>query len=573
MENSRKRQIILIAALIFISAVLVYANTIKGDFIWDDEYLILNNSQIKNISNVPNVFTTYLGYGSDNRNNFYRPLQELSNMADYRIWGQNPAGYHLTNILLHAIVAVMVFIFLIALMGGILPAGIAAMLYAIHPIHTEAVAYIAGRSDPLSAIFMLGSLVAFIGFVKEKAKTAKEGELLFMFSLALFVLALLSKEISVIMPVLVFLYLFLIVKDADEEVYRKVRHRWIPYAAITAVYAALRVTILNFSAGAPDSAIGGIALPLRLLTFFKTIWVYLGLIIFPTGLHMERTTSPVMSALDPTAFYALIIIAGVFWAVKISYKRNKLVTFAILWFFANLIPVTNIVPINSFVAEHWVYMASIGPFLLIGMGISFLLRQNEGKKSLYGWGIVGLISAYCGFLAITTVVRNADWRDEISFFKSTLKYKPTNAKVHLNLGNTYFEKEEYGEALEEYKSTIKIDKNFAEAYGNMASIYLKNGDPRRAEKYLKRAVALKDDYPVAHYSLGIVYYRNGKFEKAEEELIKVTRQLPQFYHAWNLLGRTYVKLDETEKAKEAYQMSLKIFPLQPAVKEQLSEIK
>ncbi|MFQ5953246.1 MAG: hypothetical protein ACE5JK_07585, partial [Candidatus Omnitrophota bacterium] len=193
--------------LVFIVAFMAYANTLPNDFIWDDEYLILNNSQIKSFVHLPNVFRTYVGYGSENINNFYRPIQEISNMIDYFLWGEYPVGFHLTNVVLHALVSMMVFVFLFYLTGSVMVSCIAALFYSVHPVHSEAIAYIAGRADSLYAFFMLLSLVFFIRYVNGFRK----GENIpgrYAWSIIFFILSLLSKEIIITMPILIFLYMF-----------------------------------------------------------------------------------------------------------------------------------------------------------------------------------------------------------------------------------------------------------------------------------------------------------------------------------------------------------------------------
>ena len=258
---------------IFAMAFLVYANMLDGEFIWDDEYLIVNNSQIKSFSHLLNTFRTYVGYGSENVNNFYRPMQEISNMLDYRVWGLDPSGFHLTNNVLHSIVSVLVMIFVLSLTKNILAAFISALLYAIHPVHSEAVAYIAGRADLLYTIFMLLSLIYYsrsVAVCKGRAPTLRSNENKYYLSLAFFVLALLSKEMAMVIPLIIFVYtLFIIKNDDGDGAYKIFKFRWIPYAVILGIYGVLRSTILNFNIAAPVSAFGKNPIGLSASYFFQ----------------------------------------------------------------------------------------------------------------------------------------------------------------------------------------------------------------------------------------------------------------------------------------------------------------
>ena len=562
----RPLKLIGVCAMIFMVAFLVYANTLRNDFIWDDEYLILNNSQIKSFKHLPNVFKTYVGYGSENINNFYRPIQEISNMVDYSLWGMKPFGFHLTNVTLHALVSVLVCVFIFFITGDILAAGTGALFWAVHPVHTEAVAYIAGRADPLYSVFMLLSLVLFMNYTR-RVRSKRRAPAFYAASLAVFVISLLSKEIIITMPLLVFLYIFYFVRpEGDIGTYRKVRWSWVPYAAIVAFYGYLRLTVLNFAHIAPPSVFGKIPLANRLLTFLRSVMTYFELLVYPHDLHMERTIAITKNIFDLQAIGALLAVAAVGYAAYIAYKKdNRVVSFALVWFFVNLLPVSNLVPINSFMAEHWLYMASVGIFLIVGVTVSALYRKVLPGNLFYRGALMLAVAVVIGMYAMGTVLRNNDWKDEITFFRNTLKYHPHNARLYLNLGNTYFEKGEIDSAVEQYRKAIEINPKYAVAYGNIGSAYLNRGDLAKAEEYLTKAIALQQKYPIAHYNLGIVYQHKRKYDESIEELRIATEQLPQFYQAWNMIGRTYLRLGKTAEAKAAFERSLAIMPDQDKV--------
>ena len=567
-----KMKILGMCLLVFIVAFAVYANTLKADFIWDDEYLILKNSQIKTFTHLGNVFKTYVGYGSENINNFYRPVQEISNMVDYGIWGEKPFGFHLTNTILHALVATMVFIFLFCLSGSIMVSGIAAVFYAVHPCHTEAVAYIAGRADSLYSFFMLLSLVLFMKSA-DKVRAGKQEYLLYAVSVVAFIFSLLSKELVITMPIILFLYLFYFVRGTDEgKHYRSLLWRIVPYVIIVGEYVYLRLTVLNFANIAPPSAFGKIPLVLRFVTFLKTIFIYLRLLILPTDLHMERTLGISRSLFELTAVLTIAAIVFICFLIYKTYKTNKLASFAIVWFFVNLIPLSNVVPINSFLAEHWIYMASVGLFLLFGMGAAWAYKKISLKGKAPAVIFLTILALFIGLYARGTILQNKNWENEIAFFGSSLKYHPKNARLHLNLGNTYFEQGDVDKAIEEYQKAITIDRRYAVAYGNIGSSYLRKGNNAEAEKYLIKAVSLKYNYPIAHYNLGIILLKKAQPDEALKEFKIATEQLPQFYQAWNMAGQTYLKLGDRSKAKEAFQRSLNIMPNQKRVNQILKRL-
>lgn len=564
-SSKNRKKIVVMAVLIFLFTAFVYLSTLGNDFIWDDEYLILNNSQIKSFSHILNVFKTYVGYGSENVNTFYRPMQELSNMVDYFLWARDPKGFHLTSLLLHAACAVLVFIFVFYLCGNAPVSFLTGLFYGIHPIHTEAVAYIAGRADSLYSIFFLLSFICFIRYTNRLIKGAPTGILLYL-SVGFFIPSLLSKEIGMILPLLLVLYVSVMLKGRIvPNTYKRIKNLWIPYAAVALVYIFMRFTVLNFFKIAPPTVLAAIPFLNRMLTFFKTVLVYFGLLLFPLGLHMERTIPVTRYLLEPDSLVALVVVFGVLAGGVTFYKKNRLISFFIFWFFINLLPMSNIYPINSFIAEHWLYMASVGYFFVISLLLYALYKKGKANI-LYRSLVILFITALLLVYSLLTIARNLDWKNEISFFENTLKHSPKNARLYLNLGNTYFEKRQFDKALEQYQKSIAVNANNPEAYGNIGALYMGKGNLKEAENHLKKAIGLNFVQPIAHYNLARAYEMSGRRNEAIEELEISVKQLPQFYQASNLLGELYLKNGNKAKALESFQRSLRVMPNQSRVK-------
>lgn len=566
-------RLFVVCLLVFVCAFTVYANTLKGDFVWDDEYLILNNSQIKSFKHLPNVFKTWVGYGSENINNFYRPIQEISNMVDHFFWGRQPMGFHLTNIVLHALVCALAALFLYRLSGSLAASFAGGIFYAVHPVHTEAVAYIAGRADSLYSLFFLAAMILFVKYAEAKRNGTKTGMGTYIISAAFFAVSLLSKEIAIVLPLLVFIYVLYFGRNKEGRILPSLRWVWVPYALIAVVYAWLRITVLSFSDVAPQSVFGRIPLVFRLITFFRTVIIYFKLMLFPVDLHMERNISISNTLLDLEAAGAVAFILFLAWIAWKTFRKNRLISFGVVWFFANLLPVSNIIPINSFLAEHWIYMASVGIVLIVGLGIAEVYDRYLKNRMFLKISFTSLMVLWAGLYAAGTVQRNDDWKDEITFFNSTLKYHPKNARLYLNLGNTYYEKGEIEKAIEQYRKSIEMNQNYAVAYGNIGSAYLNKGDRERAEEYLVKAIELRKEYPIAHYNLGIIYLQKGRIREAMEELEVSTEQLPQFYQAWNMLGRVRLKAGDVVGARNAFERSVAILPGQKEIKDILDRTK
>ena len=543
--------------LITISVFLVYANTLKNDFIWDDEFLVRDNLFIRSFTHLKELFTSHLASSSPNVNNFYRPIQDLSYMVDYFLWAYEPMGFHLTNIILHALCAVFVYVLILKIFANYKVALLTAMLFGVHPINTQAITYVAGRADPLYLFFFL---LAFISFLKVISKLETDNKIpiyFFVISLACYAISILSKEIGIILPIFLFLYHKAFLEKTRIEI--KARRLYPPYFIIAGIYIFLRKTVLDFSTLSPSTLMARFNLYDRLVTFFKVIVEYLRLLILPLGLRMERTIKVAHSMFEPEALLAAVIIALIFFGIFKAYKgRRRKVFFVSLWFFAGLITVSNIVPINSFIAEHWLYLPAIGIFALAGMGIvklSSLIKPRTLKVVPIAASIMLLL-----FYSHLTIERNKDWKDEVTFFKSTLKYSPNNSRLHLNLGNTYSEQGMNQKALEEYKKAAELLPGDPIAYGNMGSIYMGMRQYDKAESFLKKALNIKPDFADVIFNLARLYEDKGDYTLALEQYKKAVRIRPNFLEAHMNLGSLYLRKNEIEKSLYHWKEALRINP-------------
>ena len=478
--------------LIIIAGIAVYTNSFKNEFVWDDEWIVGVNPQIRSFALLPKVFSTGLfqAYGVG-EGSFYRPMQVLTYMVDYKLWQLRPFGYHLTNIALHILCALLLFAIVNTLVGDVRPAFIASLLFVVHPIHTQAVTYISGRADPLSVVFVLASLFCFI---KNKR----------IASFAFFIFALLTKEAAAILPFFLALYLFSFKKMGTVPIrglspFSSI----IPFFAVIGVYAILRQTALNFSEG---SFLAATPLALRLLTACKNVFAYLGLLIAPVGLHMSRRVVFVESLLD---FKVLSSLAGLaligLWMFRMR-KKSPVMFFFAGWFFIGIIPVSNIVPLNATLAEHWAYLPSMGLFALVGIGCA----------RLGGPVVLFLVTACVIFYGFLTMERNKDWRNPLSIYTATKKYVPGNFRLRNNLGRLYFHKGMLDEAIGEYEASLLIQPLYAQAHSNLGVAYAAQGRHEEAIAEYKRALELDRRLLKTYRNMADAYMKIGREKEARE---------------------------------------------------------
>ena len=547
----------LLTAVLIAAAFLLYANSLENSFVWDDEALVLGNPAIRSLEGVPRLFTARL-FPEIPGGNFYRPVQSLSYAVDYSLWRLDPFGYHLTNILIHAGNAVLVYLLLLVLTGRRDISFMAALLFAVHPAATEAVDYVSGRADLLAAFFLYVSLLCSVA--RERLFTRQDGYgaarvFLFLAAVLSFVLALLAKEATVVLPLLLLLCTFCFgVTRAGTETTPPGR-RWGLYGTLfiaAAVYLCIRTAMFLGSTGAVSS--NPYPFYERFLSSFKVILLYLKLLVFPFPLSMERVVPMETSFFSPAVFLPLLFLCAVAAAAVKAYRVSKAAFFGIAWFFIALLPYMNWFPLNAEMAEHWVYVPSVGFFLLAALGVARLHRSMPPRLA---YSIFALVLVCLSFL---TVRRNLDWRDNETIYTQTARYSPGSPRARYNLGNIYMEKGRFREAIEEYRASIRLKAGDARTRRNLGKALLGLGRPREAIGEFKAAVSLDPSSPESHTSLGAAYGMAGLHEEAIRELEMVVRFEPGSADAHNNLASVYTNTGRFEDALAEYEKALAIDP-------------
>ncbi|RKY32177.1 MAG: hypothetical protein DRP74_03205 [Candidatus Omnitrophota bacterium] len=524
---------------LFSVGLLIYLNSFFNYFLWDDELLIVKNGYIRSWTNIFKVFLVDIFHWT-NKSNFYRPLFTLSLMFDYSFWRLEAFGYHLTNFFLHLSNSFLIFYLLRFLRQNKRISLITALLFLVHPVHTEAVTYISGRADPLAVLF---SLLTFLFFIKSLSPERIKYIFFYFLSLFFYTCALLSKEIALALPLFLLTYDFLFSPPRKNllSILKKL-YKHLAFLLITLAYIGLRINLFGFaSKGAVPYS-----LPLRVINLPHVYAFYIYILILPFNLRVERFL-PLIEKMDAGFFlYAFLLIAVIFWAAK-SYRRSKLIFFFSLWFFINIFIVANIVmPLNAVVAEHWSYLASIGFFYIAACGFDKFLRPRfvflkwaptlKFRRSLF----VIIVTTLC----LLTISRNFQWKSPVIFFESTLRasegqFSIRDTRVRYNLANAYASRGDLDKAIQEFK----------------------------------RVLEERPDITRVYYSLGLTYARKGLYEEAENKLLKTIELDPGYLQAYYTLGSLYLKQGDRQKAKLVWKKALEIEPRFPREKELLEQLK
>lgn len=533
--------------LIFLITIIVYANSLVNPFIWDDLMLIGENYQIKHHSNFFKIFTSSLApspYSNSTLTIYYRPIQTLTYIFDYHIFRLNPWGYHLSNVLLHVVCVLLIYSFISLLTKDKIISIITSLLFAVHPIHTEAVTYISGRADILAAIFFLLTLIIYIRYLS----SAKIRGLYIFFSAFTYILSILCKEVVLVLPFIIILYNFRFLPN------KRLNKPLVIYLIITVVYIAVSYFLFGFHKThllSYKSSLG-----FRIATALKALFIYLGLLIFPHGLRMERISPIINSIWDVSVFLSLLGFLTLVILI-IRYRNSKLFFFATFWFLLNSFSISGIpVRLNAVMAEHWLYIPSIGYFLIIGL----FFRTLQKDKVLTRNALIFIISVIALFYSLVTIRQNRVWSDEEQFYKRIIHYSPESSRAHFNLAVVYQKKNKHDEAIKEYKRVQEIDPSYFFVYNNLGNLYASKGMYDMAEKEYIQSIKNNPDYFLTYNNLGHLYALRQEYSKAIDEYKKSIRLNPFYSESHNNLGLAYLESDNYRDAEREFKEALKLNP-------------
>ena len=417
---------------------------------------------------------------------------------------------------------------------------VAALLFAVHPVHAEAITYISQRSDPLAASFMLAALLWAVDGRMVAAPIA-------------FALALLSRESAAILLLLLPMVLLAvgpIPGDVRSRV-RSVLRRWLPFAVVGALYVVARSLVVPRIVPREETTL---SLASRLLTLPEVVRTYLGLLVAPVDLYMERNLAPA-SAGDPATWTAAGIVFAL-GAAALAVRRSAWpVTFGVLWFAVALLPVANIVPLPTFVAEHWLYVPSMGLFLAAGWILVNVVAR--GRTRIAVPVLLVLLTIY----GARTIRRNADWRDEQTFFEATLRHAPSSAVVHGRLGRAYLASGEIGKARTALTCAVEMQPDHvrsSDAYTLLGMIAEREGRPEEAIRLHRRAIELNAHPAAAYTNLASVLQGLGRWDEAHDALQAALRADPTLVVAHVNLGNLLAQVGENAGALHAYERAIEL---------------
>lgn len=555
-EYLQKRRIRLCLIAVALITFFVFFPSLQNGFTdWDDNEYVTTNQSIRGFTpeNIKTIFSSlYIAN--------YQPLTILTYAAEYSFFGLNPVIYHLTNLILHIANSLLVFWFIFLLSGSIRASLLSSLLFAIHPLHVESVAWVAERKDVLSTFFFMLTLIAYLKYLRER----KIG--FYIISLIMLIISLLSKPMAVTMPaILLLLDFFTNAQNTPPQTppgarLRKILIEKIPYIIIALIFVI--VTYMTQKAYGAVRDYSDIPLIKRMMIPFYGAIFYLIKMILPIFLSaiypypQQIETSLLIKLIASTLLFFIIA----FLVIK-SLKKTKLIAFGFLFYIITILPVLQIIPIgHAIVADRYFYIPSIGIFYIISFYTAKILenpsRKNDNMRTIATYATI----AFLIFFAILTLQRCKVWKNGVVLWNDVLSKYPKASLPHNNLGNTYKSQGDIEKALYHYQQAIEIEPTYAMAYYNRATTYNDIGKAEEALKDFNKAIELNPKFSEAYNNRGVFMLSKDKLTEALPDFNKAIELNPKNAQAYNNRATAYLKMKKYDEAFKDYTTALTIMP-------------
>lgn len=557
-------------ALIAAAVLLLYGRTLTYDFVNYDDYdlVVMNTEFLSDPSNVLTAFTTHAFTSHREESVYYRPVLLLTYFIDYAAWGTDPAGYHLTNVLLHAAAAITLFYLVLAILraaggGGsvadsgrpgarpVLTALFAALLFAAHPVQTESVAWVAGRNDLLLGLFLIGSFLCYA----EQYREWKRQAWMFPLSAALFAAALLTKESAIFFLPLYPLYDATVRRATPGSLFSgKNRLKAPTWLAIAGAYLAVRYAIFGAFIGA-EELYGKIPLDNRFLMAPGLALTNLLFLAWPSGLSVVHPLENVPWFDWPAILTAIAACLAIIAVIAIAFRRDPAVSWTVAWLAAGLVPLMNVFPLAVPILEHRLYAASAGFAVAIAAGVMKLLGPappgrgagNAAAAWISSPG-VPLLATACIVLAALTWVRLPVWANSEALWLDAIEKEPNGARSYFNLAGHYFERRQFDRTAALLETYVKLRPDDFKGFAKLRQTYILAGRPMDAARVCRTLIERDPSNPSRYIEAGILFEKLGISDSVVSVYEEGLAVNPSFSPLHKRLGMWYQSTGNTGRA-------------------------
>jgi tetratricopeptide (TPR) repeat protein len=614
--------------LICVLSLLAYANSLGGDFVFDDTDQIVENQDIRSWDNLGRAFTTHVWAFREKPQAlrvpipppYYRPLFTILFTVEYQLFGLWPQGWHLVSLLLHILCSVGVYYVLLLLAKRKGVAVLAALLFAVHSIHVESVSWISGVTDPLFGVFFLASFYLYLKYRAEHRRAQ------LVWSLVMFGLSTLSKETALSLVLLIFCT-ELIEAAPDNSSSRgtsttgftgkltRAALRTSPFLGVAVLYLIPRFLVIGGVAWDNPHTYKGPFINV-LLTIPSVVCSYFLHLAWPVNLSITYFTSFETSITSPRVLFPAFALLGsliCLWAYR---KRiSKEAWYGLAFLIIPLLPVLDLrkLSVEYLIFDRYLYLSVVGWVFLIATGLAGLAEQEQrrvkaaGGTSLLKRPSLSSATAVALILLLTaaTAMENASWANAYSLWSQAARVRPDFWVTHYNSGLALYDVKRYSEsrdaltkaaalapdeptifnalgqahtalsetslAIENFKHAVEIDPEMFESINNLGTIYFNLGNYRSAEQYFKSALALRPQATDFHYNLGLCYSRQGRTAEAIPELETALKWAPDDVGVLYELGMAYESAGRKDDALKVLQRGLSLSKTQDLI-DKVSEV-
>ena len=536
-----RQDMLALVALCLLVVVCYLPAMLWGGFVWDDA-IITKADPVRDVSGLGRIWFSPSAIGEEGH---YWPLVYTTFWLEHKLWGFDPTGYHIVNVLLHLANTLLLWHLLRRL--AVPGAWMVAAVFAVHPLHVESVAWVIERKDVLSGLFYLAAVLTYMRFVEQPNPQR------YSCSLALYAAGMLSKSIVVTLPVALLLWHWW----KQGRVPATDLLRLVPFFAVGLVIA---VGDLSFYQSMEPLSLG-YSFTERTLIAARALWFYAGKLLWPTNLAVVYPLWDIRVA-DPLAWGYLL--SAVALAVALWYFRPQLgrgLLAGALFFAVTLSPVLGFVDYGymqfAFVADRFQYLAGIG-VMAVGIGAATHgvgRLTSSWQKSAFGVATVALVA-----LGMLTWRQASIYRDNETFYRHIIALNPQARDIHHNLGSVLYKQERYEEALDATRVALEQRPDYAKTYANLGLILTELGRFEEAEPHLRRAIALNPQVQNGHLNLGKALINQRRFEEALDTTRVVIERDPDSFQAHANLGAAFAALGRSDEAETHLRRAIALNP-------------
>jgi protein O-mannosyl-transferase len=532
---------------VFLTAIVwvAFGQTRGHEFInFDDDIYVYQNPEVVKGLTLRGIGWAFTDVHSGN----WHPLTWLSHMLDCQFYGISPGGHHLTNVLLHALTAILLFLVLRRMTGFLWRSAFVAAVFAVHPLHVESVAWVAERKDVLSGLFFVLTLGAYAGYVRHPRSPGRYSMVALMFTLAL-----MSKPMVVTLP-----FVLLLLDYWPLHRFTQPEGRLVPWRLIVEKIPLLALSgaICVATLFAQREAITPMPFFVRIGNALVSCTTYLGQMIYPAGLTVYYP-HPGSGLTLWKIFAALVLLLAISAGAIAARRKQPWFLSGWLWYLGMLVPVIGVLQVGTQAqADRYTYLPQIGLYVLLTWAAAEWCTGRAHRRLL----LSGLAAAVVGALIFCARTQTAYWRTSETLWTRALACTSDSVIARGNLGNALLQRGDVDQAIFQYQAALQIKPDDAVACYNLGNAMLQKGSADEAIAYYQKALEIKPDYAMAHYNLGNVLLQTGSADEAIAHYQKALEFNPGFVEAQNNLGNTFLVTGSVDEAIAHFEKAVQLNP-------------